>query len=140
MDMKEEEPVVRPAPERNRRGGQRGLIALTAVLTAVTVICILVVAGDALAADVSINSDVFKPIGNVNIPTIIGRIIRGLIGISGVLALVMFIYGGVMWMTSAGNKDRVDKAQKTIIWSILGLIIIFSSYALVNFVLSALGQ
>lgn len=138
--MKEEEPVVRPAPERNRRGGQRGLIALTAVLTAVTVICILVVAGDALAADVSINSDVFKPIGNVNIPTIIGRIIRGLIGISGVLALVMFIYGGVMWMTSAGNKDRVDKAQKTIIWSILGLIIIFSSYALVNFVLSALGQ
>jgi len=136
-----EEPQVCLVPEKNAgRSDRRGLIALTAILTTITVICILVVASDALAAETTIESDPFKPLGDVNIPTLIGRIIRGLIGISGVLALVMFIYGGIMWMTSAGNKDRVDKAQKTIIWSILGLILIFTSYALVNFVLSALGQ
>ena len=129
-------------PRRSRAtvAGQNGLFALMTVIAIITVAGILTAAGGVSAADISIESGVFKPLGNVDIPTLIGRIIRGLIGISGVLALAMFVYGGLMWMTSAGNKERVDKAQKTVIWSILGLVIIFASYALVSFVLSALGQ
>ncbi|MEA3248929.1 MAG: pilin [Patescibacteria group bacterium] len=122
------------------RGKTRGTLVFTAVIIACSVICVLVATGTVSAADTTIESSVFEPLGPVSIPVIIGNIIRGLIGISGVLALAMFVYGGFMWMTSAGNKERVDKAKNTVVWSVLGLILIFASYALVSFVLSALGQ
>ena len=109
-------------------------------IAAFSAVYVLITTASVKAADTSIQDSVFKPLGDVSIPVIIGGLVRGMIAISGVLALSMFVYGGFMWMTSAGNKDKVDKAKKTVVWSVLGLIIIFASYALVSFVLSALGQ
>lgn len=65
---------------------------------------------------------------------LIGKIISGLMGILGTTALVMMIYGGVMWMTAGGNSARQEKALQTILWAGLGIMMIFASYALVNFV------
>lgn len=70
---------------------------------------------------------------------LIGTIINGILGVVGSLALVMFIIGGMLWMTSAGNAERVTKGKNTIIYATLGLIIIFSAYAMVKFVLEAIG-
>jgi cbb3-type cytochrome oxidase subunit 3 len=113
-----------------------------AMLSAIITICAisLLVAGDYVAAATSLDSDVFKPLGDASIAEIIGRVIRAIIGLSGVIALAMFVYGGLIWMTSAGNSERAQKAKTTIIWSALGLVLIFGAYALVSFVLSALGQ
>lgn len=86
---------------------------------------------------VSINN----PIGSndkTNINEIIGKIIKGIMGVIGTLALVMFVFGGFMWMTSAGNSERVEKAKSIIVWNILGIIAIFSAYAIINFVLDSL--
>ena len=44
-----------------------------------------------------------------------------------------------MWMTSAGDPEKVKKAQTTIRNAIIGLVIIASSFAIVNFVLNALS-
>ena len=74
------------------------------------------------------------------IPTLLGKIINSVLGIIGSLALVMFIYGGIIWMTSSGNAEQVTKGKNIIIWATIGLVVIFSAYALVNFVLTkALG-
>ncbi len=109
------------------------------LLIPIGVLAIVLFAADtAIATDLS--DPAFTPIGQASIPQIIGRIIRGVIGLTGVLALAMFIYGGFMWMTAAGNSDQVGKAKKTVVWSVLGLVLIFSSYALVNFVMQALNQ
>ncbi|MBU1987477.1 MAG: pilin [Patescibacteria group bacterium] len=70
---------------------------------------------------------------------LIGKIINAALGIVGSLALVMFIYGGFMWMMAGGNAERVQKGKDTLVWAALGLVIIFSSYALVRFVLKAIG-
>ncbi|MBU1420966.1 pilin, partial [Patescibacteria group bacterium] len=70
---------------------------------------------------------------------LIGKIINAALGIVGSLALVMFIYGGFMWMMAGGNTERVQKGKDTLVWTALGLVIIFSSYALVRFVLKAIG-
>jgi len=67
--------------------------------------------------------------------TFIGQVINGVLGIVGSLALAMFIYGGVIWMTAAGNAEQVTKGKNVLIWATLGIVIIFSSYALVRFVL-----
>ena len=74
------------------------------------------------------------------IPTLLGRVINAILGIVGSLALVMFIYGGIIWMTSSGNAEQVTKGKNIVIWATIGLVVIFSAYALVSFVLTkALG-
>ena len=75
-----------------------------------------------------------------NIPLLVGNIINYVLGVLGVLALVMFIYGGLIWMTSGGAPDQIKKGRNTLVWAILGLALIFFSYALLNFILTALQQ
>ena len=72
----------------------------------------------------------------ITIPTLLGKIINNVLGIVGSLALVMFIYGGATWMLSAGNQEQVTKGKNILIWATLGLVIIFTAYALVRFVLT----
>ena len=75
-----------------------------------------------------------------NIPTLLGNVVKAILGIVGSLALVMFIYGGIIWMTSSGNAEQVTKGKNIVIWATIGLVVIFSAYALVSFVLTkALG-
>ena len=80
-----------------------------------------------------------NPIG-VNDPrVIIGNIIKVSLGLVGSVALLLFIYGGLMMMTAAGNSDRVSKGRNTLVWAAIGLIVIFGSYALVNFLLQSVA-
>jgi hypothetical protein len=70
---------------------------------------------------------------------LIGQIINAVMGIIGSLALVMFIYGGLTWMLAAGNNEKVQKGKNILVWATIGLVVIFSSYALVRFVFTGLG-
>ena len=76
--------------------------------------------------------------GKTNIPMLLGTIINSVLGIVGSLALVMFIYGGITWMLSAGNQEQVTKGKNILIWAAAGIVIIFISYALVRFVLTTI--
>lgn len=81
-----------------------------------------------------------NPLGTTSVPQLLGRVINAFLGITGSLALLLFIYGGFLWLTSGGNEDSIKKGKATIVWAVLGLVIIFGAYALVNFVISrALG-
>lgn len=80
-----------------------------------------------------------NPIGVDDPRIIVGNIIRLILGLVGSLALIFFIYGGLMWMTSAGNSDQVTKGRDTLVWATLGLIVIFASYTGVAFILQSLG-
>ncbi len=72
-----------------------------------------------------------------SIPQLIGRIIEVILQIVGTVALIMFIYGGLLIMTSEGKSDRYYRGMKTMLWSALGTVTIFASYALVGFVFKA---
>lgn len=73
----------------------------------------------------------YNPLGaDTDIPAFIGRGIRGVLGIIGAIALLMFIYGGVVWMT-AGDSKRVDDAKNIIKNSVIGLLLIFFSYNII---------
>jgi len=63
---------------------------------------------------------------------IIGLIIKSLLGVVGGLALVMTVYGGFQWLTSAGNPEKVKSGSMTMLWSIIGLVVVLSSYLLVD--------
>lgn len=67
---------------------------------------------------------------------VIANGINFLFVVAAMLALVFLIIGGVKWLTSQGEKEGVNKARETIVASIVGLVIIFLSYLIVNFVLN----
>ena len=79
-------------------------------------------------------------LGSADLPTIVGNIIKAVLGLVGTLALVMFIYGGILWMTSGGKEEQIKKGKDTLVWAVLGLAIIFFSYALSNFIINALTK
>lgn len=83
----------------------------------------------------SVNLD--NPLGTATVPSLIGNIINALLGIVGSLALVMFIYGGFTWMLASGNETAVEKGKKILVWATIGLVVIFASYSLLHFILSA---
>jgi hypothetical protein len=62
-----------------------------------------------------------------------------ILGIVGSLSLIMFIYGGFMFLISSGSSDKVGQAKKIIIAAVIGLLIVFSSYLIIKFVVGALG-
>ena len=70
---------------------------------------------------------------------VIGNIISAVLGVTGSIALAMFVYGGLLWMTAAGASDRVQKGKDVLIWATIGLIVIFSSFMLVKFVIGAIA-
>jgi hypothetical protein len=83
-----------------------------------------------------------NPLGTeVNdVPTLIGKVISGVLSVVGSLALVMFIYGGFTWMLAAGNTEKVKKGRDILIWAALGLVIIFTSYAMVTYVITTISK
>jgi cytochrome bd-type quinol oxidase subunit 2 len=52
----------------------------------------------------------------------------------GLIAVIMIIYGGFMWLTAAGNEERISKAKQIISAAIIGLIIILLAAAIVYFI------
>jgi|SRR3989339_1323882 len=82
-----------------------------------------------------------NPLGQgTTVATMIGRLIKAVLGLSGVIALLMFVYGGVLYMLDMGEGARMKKGKEAIKNAVVGLIIIFTSYTLVDVVLQALGQ
>ncbi len=80
------------------------------------------------------------PLGKTTPQALIGKIIKAVLGIVGSLALVMFIYGGFTWMLAGGNAEKVTKGRNILVWATIGLVVIFSSYALVKFVIDAITK
>jgi len=77
-------------------------------------------------------------IGTKSISSIVGKVIQTALGIIGSIALVLFISAGFIWMTAQGNAGKIKTAQGIMLWSAIGLIVIFSSYILLNFVFKIL--
>jgi len=86
----------------------------------------------------------FAPVSNsISLATgdprvIIGRIIQIALSFLGVIALLLIMYAGFLWMTSSGDEDKITRAKTTLKNAVIGLVIILSSWAIVTFVLSRL--
>jgi hypothetical protein len=65
----------------------------------------------------------------------IAEIILIVLGFLGIVFIVLTIYAGLMWMTSAGNEDKITTAKKTLVAAVIGLTIVLGSYAITRFVL-----
>ena len=78
------------------------------------------------------NPNLFGPGGLFTI------IINVALFIIGAVCVLMLIYGGIKYTTSAGEEKAVTSAKNTILYGVVGLVVAILAYALVNFVISAL--
>lgn len=81
---------------------------------------------DGCPKDLFGDTGVFKQITNV------------VLYIVGIIAVIMLIIGGIRYVTSGGDAKKVTDAKNTVLYAIIGLVISFLSFAIVNFVISAL--
>jgi amino acid transporter len=76
--------------------------------------------------------------GDVTITTIIGRLISAILGVTGSIALLMFVYGGFLWLISGGEAEKVKKGKEVMKWAVLGLVVIVGAYMIVSMIVTAL--
>ncbi|MBR6965261.1 hypothetical protein IKH83_03050 [Candidatus Saccharibacteria bacterium] len=58
--------------------------------------------------------------------------------IVGIIAVFMLIWGGIRYVVSGGDAKKVTDAKNTVLYAIIGLIVAFLAFAIVNFVINAL--
>lgn len=70
-----------------------------------------------------------------NINDTIGKIINILSVVVGIVAVIMIVVAGFRYITSAGNDQAIAGAKKTLIYALIGLIIVATSQVIARFVL-----
>ncbi|MBR0403052.1 hypothetical protein IJI55_00665 [Candidatus Saccharibacteria bacterium] len=108
-----------------------GALGVAAPVSATTVFC----PDGTTASDLSNCSSIRNENNQNNLMQVLNTIINVVIGVVGFLAVVMVIYGGIQYTTSAGAADKVKSAKDTIMYGIIGLIVALLAFAIVNFVL-----
>lgn len=71
--------------------------------------------------------------------TTIGDLIGILLSLLGVIFLCLIIYAGFLWMTARGDSKQVQKAKDILGESIVGLVILFASYSISEWVIIKLS-
>ena len=82
---------------------------------------------------------VYNPIKAENVPDLVNTIVRGVLGVVGAITLFMFVYGGLMWMPWGGLSSRIERGRNPLVWATIGLLVIFSSYAILHFIFGAIS-
>ena len=69
---------------------------------------------------------------------LISILINFLLWTVGILSVVMIIFSGFRYITSAGDASKTKSAQSTLTYSVVGLIVAILAYAIVNMVINRL--
>lgn len=64
---------------------------------------------------------------------IVATVIQVLLGFVGAATLLVFIWGGFHLIFSGGNEEKITKGKSTLVWAVIGLAIILSSYAILQY-------
>jgi hypothetical protein len=113
---------------------------ITGAATAVTLF-----AGRAMAADnpAQTGANAAKadgmPTELIGVNGVFTKITNTILYAVGIISVIMRIYGGLRYITSGGDSKKITDAKNTIMYAIIGLIIAILSYAIVNFVINAIG-
>lgn len=92
------------------------------------------------AAQVRSGADATGQAGESNLAgddvgTIVRNVVNALLYVIGALSVIMLIWGGIRYTTSAGNANSVTSAKNTILYAVIGLIVAILAYAIVNWVI-----
>ncbi|MCX6783091.1 MAG: hypothetical protein NTZ20_03820 [Candidatus Levybacteria bacterium] len=77
--------------------------------------------------------------GNANISSIINTAISLLFFVGVFLTIVMILISGIQWIMSGGDKGKIESARNRLTYSIIGFLLVISSFAIIKLIISTLG-
>lgn len=80
-------------------------------------------------------SDCSTTNGATNVDNLIRQVINFFSALVGIVSVVMIIYGGFKYVTSGGDSGNVTGAKNTIVYAVIGLVIVAMAQFIVQFVL-----
>ena len=125
-----------------KKGFKQAMIVLG--LTALLLVAFSALGGATAGAQLISAGDVPSNVagatgGETSFRAIILNIVNFFLGFLGLIAVIMIIYGGITYVTSAGNEEKAGEAKKIIMYAIIGIIIVLISFALVNTVIGGVA-
>ncbi|MFH2105605.1 MAG: pilin [Parcubacteria group bacterium] len=79
-----------------------------------------------------------NPIGSNTLGDVIGKITGAFMGAIGAFAVAAIVYGGVIYISSAGNEESIKKGKSIVTYAVIGLAIAILAYVIVSFVITTL--
>jgi hypothetical protein len=76
----------------------------------------------------------FTPLSQITFEAMISSAVNIVLIVASILFVFNFLFGGIKFMISAGNREKLDTAKRQIINAVLGIVIIFSAWAILGFV------
>jgi high-affinity K+ transport system ATPase subunit B len=70
---------------------------------------------------------------------LVGNLINIALIVTVIIALAFLIYGGIKWITSGGDKAGVESARNMIVAALVGLVIAFLAYFIIQLVFTLFG-
>lgn len=74
-------------------------------------------------------------VGSTDLSVFIIDLINWLIGLAAVLSVVMIIVSGFQYVVSFGDEKKIGRATSSLVFSIIGLILVFISPLVIQFVI-----
>ena len=112
------------------------------IFTAVTLFALTLMPSVVLAAsNINLGLNEFKKttqLGTRPLVETVASIINVAMGLLGMVVVILILAGGFLWMTAAGDTEKIKKAKGLIFGGIIGLAIILSAYAIAQFVVGSL--
>lgn len=88
--------------------------------------------GTAIDGTVEVGKQVGTKMISTLLPSYIGAFYKYGLTVTGLLATVILMAGGIIWLTSAGNESKVKQAKEMIFGSLAGVLLLFSSYIILE--------
>lgn len=73
-----------------------------------------------------------------DLPATIARIVRNIIFVCGLVAVIFIVIGGINFITSEGDGNKIKKAKDTVLYAMIGLIICTLTFLIVNWVIGSI--
>ncbi len=74
------------------------------------------------------------PIGANNFIELITIITDGVVVVISPVAVIMIIVAGILFLTSAGNPERINSAKTCLIYAVIGIVVVISAKGMAEFI------
>jgi len=71
-----------------------------------------------------------------DIKVVVGQVLKNVLIYLGIALLLLMVYGGVLWMISAGEEDKIKKAKQIITAAVVGVLIVVLAYTITSFIIT----
>lgn len=77
---------------------------------------------------------------NVSVTGLVNRIIQIIFAVGQIAFVIVFLIGGVMFITSVGNEQQAERSKKLLLYAIIGMVVLFAAWGIAEFIIGQLSS